>query len=179
MVQSAALLFRERGLTATGFREVATHSGVSRGSISHHFPGGKAELVRDAVQWSGAQVSGQLEHALQGGNPVRAVRDFIEVWRASVVESDAKAGCTVATVATETLDPELLAVTADIFRSWQEPLHRALHAAGVAPSRARRLAMTLIAALEGALVLCRAERSPKPLVDVGQELEALVIGALP
>jgi AcrR family transcriptional regulator len=45
MIQSAALLFREHGYSGTGFRDVIEHSGAPRGSIYHHFPGGKEELA--------------------------------------------------------------------------------------------------------------------------------------
>ncbi len=38
MIQSAALLMRERGVDATSFSEVLAHSGAPRGSIYHHFP---------------------------------------------------------------------------------------------------------------------------------------------
>lgn len=177
MVRSAAVLFRERGVAATGFREVAAHSGVSRGSISHHFPGGKTELVRDAVRWSGAEVAARLDEALRAGDPVQGVAEFVAMWRCVVVDSDARAGCTVAAVATESHDQDVLAVAAEVFAAWRRPLADALSAAGVAPGRARRLATTVVAALEGALVLCRAERGPGPLADTGAEL-AVLVGAV-
>ena len=46
MIASAAELFREQGYSATGFRDVVEHSGAPRGSIYHHFPGGKAQLAQ-------------------------------------------------------------------------------------------------------------------------------------
>ena len=50
MVRSAAYLFRERGYSGTGFRDVIAHSGAPRGSIYHHFPDGKAQLAEEAVR---------------------------------------------------------------------------------------------------------------------------------
>ena len=43
--------------------------------------------------------------------------------------------------------------------------------------RAARLATLTVAAIEGAVVLCRAERSTQPLDDVGKELEAVITAA--
>lgn len=53
MVRSAAFLFRERGYSGTGFRDVIAHSGAPRGSIYHHFPEGKAQLAEEAVRYAG------------------------------------------------------------------------------------------------------------------------------
>jgi hypothetical protein len=53
-----------------------------------------------------------------------------------------------------------------------------LRAGGVTPARPRRLATMTIAAVEGAVVLCRTERSGRPLRDVGAELELLLKSAL-
>jgi len=45
---------------------------------------------------------------------------------------------------------------------------------GFEPAQARALADTAIAAMEGAVVLCRSARSPEPLDDVAQQLEFLI-----
>ncbi len=49
MVQSAATLIRERGIHGTGLREVVAHSGGPRGSLGRFFPGGKTQLVTEAI----------------------------------------------------------------------------------------------------------------------------------
>ncbi|WP_203217549.1 helix-turn-helix domain-containing protein [Nocardia arthritidis] len=55
MVLSAVQLFREHGYSGTGFRDVIAHSGAPRGSIYHHFPGGKAQLGQEAARaWGGS-----------------------------------------------------------------------------------------------------------------------------
>lgn len=111
---------------------------------------------------------------------MQGVAEFVAMWRCGVVDSGARAGCTVAAVAAvaaETQDPDLLAVTAEVFAAWRRPLADAFAAAGVAPVRAGPLATTVVAALEGALVLCRAERSAEPLADTGAELAVLVRSA--
>ncbi len=49
MVRSAATLIRERGIHGTGLREVVAHSGGPRGSLGRFFPGGKTQLVTEAI----------------------------------------------------------------------------------------------------------------------------------
>jgi TetR/AcrR family transcriptional regulator, lmrAB and yxaGH operons repressor len=54
MIRSAAALFGSRGLCATSFADVLADSGAPRGSIYHHFPGGKRQLAEDAIAWTSA-----------------------------------------------------------------------------------------------------------------------------
>ena len=53
MVYSAAQLVRERGVTATGVRDVVDRASAPRGSFQHYFPGGKDQLVSEALLWAG------------------------------------------------------------------------------------------------------------------------------
>src|SRR5215212_8498635 len=93
MVVSAALLLRENGVNGTSFGDVIEHSGAPRGSIYHHFPGGKAELVEEAVRYAGAYVGATIERS--GGDPIAVLRDLTSFWRATLEGSDFRAGCPV------------------------------------------------------------------------------------
>jgi TetR/AcrR family transcriptional regulator, lmrAB and yxaGH operons repressor len=53
MITGAAQLLAERGLLASSFSEVLDRTGAPRGSIYHHFPGGKDELVSEAIRHVG------------------------------------------------------------------------------------------------------------------------------
>jgi AcrR family transcriptional regulator len=133
MIRSATLLFRERGLQGTSFRDVVEHSGAPRGSIYHHFPGGKAQLAEEAVSSSGEFVASVIATAARDGDPAAAVRVFIQGWRHTLESSDFRAGCPVVAVATEAGEdePQLTAATAQAFASWQQALATALRNAGV------------------------------------------------
>lgn len=178
IVASAAVLIRERGLARTGLRDVVAHAQAPWGSLAHYFPGGKNQVVQEAVVLMGGLVRAELDAAVADGDPGQALRRFAALWRDVVEESDARAGCTIAAVVAEADDDDLRATAADVFRSWREPFVAALRAAGVESRRAGRLGTTIIAGLEGALVLCRAERGPRPLLDTARELEALVADAV-
>src|SRR5207245_307823 len=52
MIESAALLFRERGIHGTSFADVLAHSGAPRGSVYHHFSGGKTQLAEETIRWA-------------------------------------------------------------------------------------------------------------------------------
>jgi AcrR family transcriptional regulator len=179
MVQSAAVLFREHGYSGTGVREVIEHSGAPRGSIYHHFPGGKAELAGEAVRYASDVVAARIERAIGSGDPVAALRAYVAGWRRTLEHSDFRAGCPIVAVAVEaTEEPALAEAVAAAFERWERMFATALREAGVSRARARRLATLTVSSIEGAVVLCRARRDVGPLVDVGRELEAVIAAAL-
>jgi AcrR family transcriptional regulator len=176
MIVSAALLLREKGLTGTSFGDVIDHSGAPRGSIYHHFPDGKAQLVEEAVQYAGEYVADSIEST----DPIEALRGFTAAWRKTLERSDFRAGCPVVAVAVEAHheSPDLAAAAAGAFARWQEAMKTLLEGVGVEPVRARRLAAITVAAIEGAVVVCRAQRDMTPLEDVSAELETMLQAAI-
>jgi AcrR family transcriptional regulator len=179
MIQSAAVLFREQGYSGTGFRDVVEHSGAPRGSIYHHFPGGKAQLAGETVRYASDVVATRIERATGAGDPVAALRAYIAGWRATLERSGFKAGCPIVAVAVEaTEQPELAEAVVEAFERWERMFAKVLREAGVGRARAARLATLTVSAIEGAVVLCRARRDAVPLDDVGRELETMIAAAL-
>jgi AcrR family transcriptional regulator len=194
MVAGAADLMSRRGVNATSMREVVRHTGTPRGSIGHHFPRGKQQLIEDALVFAGAQVSGPLARLTREQGAIGGLRAFIALWRQTLEKTRFQAGCPVLAVAVEqyvndatddagvpdeAAQKRLLDLADGVFADWQKILITALRHAGVAPTRARRLAALVIASLEGTVAMCRAARSAQPLDDVRQELELTLSGALP
>src|ERR1700716_3524110 len=64
MVSSAATLIRERGIHGVGLREIVTHSGGPRGSLGRYFPGGKTQLMTEAIDVVVAELSDEVDRAL-------------------------------------------------------------------------------------------------------------------
>ncbi|MFI0407058.1 TetR/AcrR family transcriptional regulator [Actinomadura sp. 3N508] len=180
MVRSAAYLFRERGYSGTGFRDVIAHSGAPRGSIYHHFPDGKAQLAEEAVRYAGDFLNAGILAATEGGDAASAVDAFTGWWRQVLIKSEFRAGCPVVAVTVECHDeaPRLAAAAAAAFGRWRDTLATGLENAGVPADRAARLARLIVAAVEGATILCRAHRDVAPLDDVVIELKDLTRGAV-
>jgi AcrR family transcriptional regulator len=193
MVAGAADLMSRRGVNATSMREVVRHTGTPRGSIGHHFPRGKQQLIEDALVFAGKQVSGPLQHLTETRGAIAGLRAFIVLWRQTLERTEFRAGCPVLAVAVEQYvndatekdgEPDeaaqqhLLDLANGIFADWQRIMFTALRHEGVAPARARRLAALVIASTEGTVAMCRAARSAQPLDDVRQELELVLSGAL-
>ena len=179
MIRSAALLFRENGYSGTGFRDVIAHSGAPRGSIYHHFPDGKEQLAADTVEWAGAVIERRLARATQQGDPIAALGVFVDAWREVLEDSNFRAGCPIVAVAAEAdAGSAATAAAADAFARWQDLIARTMLDAGIGRTDARRLATLVIAAIEGAILLCRARRDIRPLRDVHRALEAALRTAI-
>jgi len=183
MVRSAMALICRQGVSGTGLREVVAHAAAPRGSLQHYFPGGKEQLVGEALALAGATASrtvGRLTEAGAAFGPGDVVAAMVGAWRRWLAETDYAQGCPVlATVADATVGSGALRMaTADAFAAWQAGVEAALRQAGVPAERSPGLAVLLISALEGAIVLARSRRSLGPLDDVQRELTPLVDGAV-
>lgn len=99
MILSVAAPLREYGASATGIDRILAHSGAPRGSVNHHFPGGRAQLIDDAVASAGDFIAGLIDAAVQADDPVEAVDAFYALWRDRLVESDFRAGCPIGAAA--------------------------------------------------------------------------------
>ncbi len=179
MIVSAVALMREQGVDAASFSRVLDRSGAPRGSIYHHFPEGKAQLVEEATRYAGEFIAAGLAAALQQDDPAAAIRGFAKSWRGLLEKWDFQAGCTVVAAALEgDRTPGAREAARDAFASWEDLLAGAFADRGVPAERARSLSTLTIAAVEGAVVLARAEGSSEPLERVADELTALVAEAV-
>jgi AcrR family transcriptional regulator len=173
MIASAVKLLARHGFHATTFSAVLADSGAPRGSIYHHFPEGKDQLVAAAIDLAGGRALAFTD-ALTGLSAPEIVDAFSGLWRAVLVRSGFGAGCAVLAVTVSADVPALVDQAAAIFRSWRERLATALETAGVPSGQAAALALTIIASCEGAVVMCRAEHSLEPLETVTAHLRSLV-----
>jgi TetR/AcrR family transcriptional repressor of lmrAB and yxaGH operons len=171
MVKGAVRLLAVRGLQETSFSEVLEIAKAPRGSIYHHFPDGKEQLVSAAVDRAGADALGALE-PLQGATAEEVTASFLGMWREVLTRSELRAGCSVLAVTVATDSADLLDHAAEVFRTWRSRLAELVSEGGLAERDALSFATTLIAASEGAVVLSRAERSLESFDLVAEHLRA-------
>lgn len=173
LLKSAAKLLRTQGYAATGLRDIVADSGVPKGSLYHHFPGGKQDLAAASVRHAGAYIHGALEQlADEAGDPVRAMALFCEFYIAQLRGSDFQKGCPLATVALEAaphIEPVQIAC-AEAFDGIVAQFRTRLRDRGVTHDEADMLAEFTVAAIEGALLLAKAKKSTRPIEVVRDEL---------
>jgi AcrR family transcriptional regulator len=169
MVEGAVRLLARHGLQATSFAEVLEHTGAPRGSVYHHFPQGKDQMVGEAVDLAGDYLVGLLA-PLAGASAVSVTEHFLAIWRGVLAQSGCGSGCAVLAVAVATDSPDLLGHAAAVFRLWRGRLAELLEQGGLARKDARRFATVLVASAEGAVVMSRAEQDMEPFETVARQL---------
>src|SRR6185369_771994 len=132
MVDTAVLLLRERGVAGVTVDAVLARSGAPRGSVYHHFPGGRRELILEAVQRAGDYIAGVVDEAAADGDTQRALRRLIRFWKRTLVDSEYRAGCPVVAVAVDSREdiPQAAEVVRAIFAQWRAKLADLLAADG-------------------------------------------------
>jgi len=168
MVRSAATLIRERGIHGTGLREVVAHSGGPRGSLGRFFPGGKTQLVTEAIDMAIAELFGDLERQLGEAETFpEAISVIVTPWRRLLVDHDFALGCPLAATICDAADNDSLRThVSELLAGWRAPVAEAYTRFGAPQAEAEAHATVLVAALEGALILARAQRTIEPLDTV-------------
>ena len=174
IVHTTRELIRRRGVAGTTMLDVVAEAGASRGSLYHFFPGGRSEMVADAVREAVAEYSSLLD-LLVGLEPAQVVPLIMDVWRAEAEASDYTAGCPVVAAALGgESEPEARELAGQAFADWTTTVAGLLEAMGVPQERTGSLAALVLSAVEGAVVLGLAQKSSEPMTRVADELVRLI-----
>jgi AcrR family transcriptional regulator len=181
LLNGARRLLAEKGYAGMELRDVAERGRAPRGSIYHHFPGGKRQLAVEAAALEGVEIHAAIERSLEERGLAETLQMFGAMFKRRAKDHPERLGCPVAAAAlARPEDPALAAAATAAFRSWEAPIAAALRGEGVAAKDAETFAGLVVSTVEGALVRARAAGDPAPLDSaVGglqQALEALLGG---
>jgi len=182
LLDGAGRLLAEKGYAGMELRDVAERGSAPRGSIYHHFPGGKAQLAAEAAERDGLRVRKAIEASIAERGLKQTLGAFGEMFRRRAADHPERIGCPVAAAAlARPEDPALAAAATAAFQSWEGAIAVALEAEGVEPGPAATFAGLIVSTVEGALVRTRAAGDHAPLDSavegLGQALDALLAGA--
>ena len=173
MVEGAVRLLATRGVEGTSFAEVLEATDSPRGSVYHHFPGGKPELLHAALDLASERGLAAME-ATRGQPSAVVIERFLSLWRGLLEYSRLTAGCAVVAVTVAATTKVSSSTPAPSFGPGRSSSPISVWPAAWRWNAARPLAVTVIAATEGAVAICRAERSMEPFEHVENVLLALV-----
>ena len=179
IVEEAAALIHERGVAGTTLEDVRAAAEVSGSQMYHYFPD-KDDLVQAVIDHNADGIVSRNRKALGRANGVEAWRKMVI---AAAKRTKAKGGCALGSLVGQLAetDPEARALIASGFDQWAAAIGdglRSLHAEGKLPPGVDPddLAITLLATLEGGLLLAQAQRSTRPFETAVNTLLALAIG---
>ncbi len=178
IVEDAATLIHERGVAGTTLEDVKVAAQVSGSQMYHYFPD-KDDLVQAVIEYHAEGIVSRNRQALGSADGVEAWRKMVT---AAAKRTKAKGGCALGSLVGQLAetDPEARVLIASGFDQWAAAIGdglRSLHAEGKLPSDVDPddLAITLLATLEGGLLLAQAQRSTRPFETAVNTLLALTI----
>src|SRR3954468_1988875 len=179
VVEAAAALIHQRGVSGTTLEDVKVAAEVSGSQLYHYFPD-KTELVQAVIDYQADSIVERNTHVLGSTNGV-------EAWRKMVIgaarRTQAIGGCQLGSLGGQRAEsaPEARALIAAGFERWAAAISdglRSLHAEGNLPPDIDPddLATTLLATLEGGLLLAQVHRDIRPFETAINTFLALAIG---
>jgi len=178
MVDSARVLIQERGVSGVGLRDVVAHAQAPRGSLQHYFPGGKTQLVGEALMRADVVARSVVATAAADGTDAATVLSaVVDRWRTALTDGAFARGCPFAATVVDaaTVDETLREAAEAGLAAWRADAAAVLRHDGFPAERAAALASLLQAAVQGALIQARAQRSTAPLDAVETELGPLLV----
>ena len=179
IVDAAARLIHDQGVAGTTLDDVRAAAEVSGSQLSHYFAG-KDELVQAVIDHQADAIVGNQEQADLG--TVEGMRAWRDMVIAAARGNGGKGGCPLGSLGGQLAetDDEARVLIAAGFDRWSAAIGDGLRArpppglpAGVT---ADDLAVTLLAALQGGLLLAQVQRDTRPLETAVDTLLALASG---
>ncbi|KVK51648.1 TetR family transcriptional regulator [Agrobacterium deltaense] len=65
LIRATSALFRRRGYAGVGLAEILAETGLPKGSLYYHFPGGKEQLAAEATRWAGRKVAELIDASFE------------------------------------------------------------------------------------------------------------------
>ncbi|MFY9933548.1 MAG: TetR/AcrR family transcriptional regulator [Streptosporangiaceae bacterium] len=181
IVEAAAKLIYEHGVAATTVEDVKAVAGVSSSQLYHYFADKEALVQAVIDRQADFLVGNQQRMGLDTPERLRAWRDLVV---ATAGRTEGKGGCPLGSLGSQVAETDEQARThvAVGFGRWSAAISdglRALHEAGhlalgVDPDA---LAVTLLATLQGGLLLAQVERDDRTLAIALDTLLALATGS--
>lgn len=181
MLVAASNLFRARGYEGIGIAELLEKSGAPRGSLYFHFPGGKEQIGAEVINDFATRTAERFRDLDASGVDLDTF--IVTVFKTTAKESKAcefDGSCPIAAIAAGfgTDDKLLTAAIRACFAEWEIAIMNAAQSRGMNEKNAAIFASAFLAAMEGAFVVSKAQRSPEPHLNVSRAIQALAAALL-
>ncbi len=149
LLQAALLLFRGHGYHGVGVSDILKGASLPKGSLYHHFPGGKDQIAVEVIARVADSAIALIEHAQAPTTAarVRKVGAQIQTWM--VRTGDGTLALLASFAAGGDTRPVVRAAVADAYERIAAFIARYLRADGLTEAAARDRAFLVLALLEG------------------------------
>ncbi|MBI3438351.1 MAG: TetR/AcrR family transcriptional regulator [Proteobacteria bacterium] len=181
LIDAAVELFRARGYEGVGVAELLEKSGAPRGSLYFHFPGGKEEIGVEAVRRVGENVNAQFRALHETGcDMAYYIQQVFKTTAEGIRDRHYKASCPIAAIAAEmgNSNPKLNEIVRAVFAGWEKEMASAARARGMTAKNANSFASAMLASIEGAMIVSKAQGSVAPHINAARAMKVLAASLL-
>ena len=172
MIEGAIQLLATGGVHGASLLKVLEHTGAPRGSVYHHFPGGKEELILAALDLTG-QRHDHFVDRFRGTSATEITAGYLDLWRRILLRSRLESGCPILAVTISVSAGPLLDRAGETSGPLNDTSPTSTTRSAFDRSAAERFVTFLVASAEGAVVLSRAQQAIEPFEVVADQLVEL------
>ncbi|QLG88824.1 TetR/AcrR family transcriptional regulator [Chitinibacter bivalviorum] len=153
LIELLRAVFHTYGYDGASLSRISQATGLGKGSLYHHFPGGKDEMAIAVLQAEGVYFQSLLAPLSEAGTPLERLRRFAEQLQLNPPEQRFSSTLDVYTMgdAWQLFQADMRAAVEE----WVVKLSAVLVEAGIAPDTAQYRAKEMIAQIEGMRLICR------------------------
>lgn len=178
MVATAARWLPQRGMAAVNLIEVARAVNAPRGSMYHYFPGGRDQLLQEALALGSKSGLRMINKAAEAAStPQEFIRNIFRTGARQLNGDAFSGGCPVgaAVLSCETQDAAFKLELQQSFAQWEVAIAQALTTLGItSKSQAKTLARCTLIAYEGALMCAKGTRDDKVFKTASCMVESML-----
>ena len=156
VIEKIADVFRAHGYEGATLTRISEATGLKRGSLYHHFPGGKEDMARAVMEMLGERVRAELLSPLSQADA--PPRERLQQWADAVVRfySGGKKNCMLGAMVLSGGDAPLKMELRLGVTGWINAIAQVLQDAGATKAEARKRARHSVERIQGSLIVARA-----------------------
>jgi TetR/AcrR family transcriptional regulator, transcriptional repressor for nem operon len=176
-------LFTTQGFRTTRISDIIEATGVKKGNLYYHFPS-KEELGLAVLLDAQEEFQGFLDGSFQGNSPIDKILNSCDTLLSFLQEHDFVGGCLFGNTALEMTDSnsKFAKIIQEVFDYWTGKIEHELRAGKadgsfISPIPIASLATTVVATIEGGIMMSRVSKGKNGLADCVVILKAILIGS--
>jgi len=175
LIEKASRIMELKGYFGTGINEILKETNIPKGSLYHHFPGGKNELLKEAVIYSGKKQMRSYADAMKNKKTVaeglKAVIDCIIV---ELKDTDYQYSCPIGAIAIEsaTANETIKGACMQVYEKMEKAFEAYLNLHGV--ENPSSIAMFIINIIEGGSIIAKAHSDVRHLEVIKEHLDRII-----
>jgi TetR/AcrR family transcriptional repressor of lmrAB and yxaGH operons len=177
LIETATILFQEKGYKTVGLNEILKASNVSKGALYHHFPDGKEELLITCLHALKEDITTDIEAIFSKHLTTKdAIISTIDTLINSFEKRGTITGYTFSSIVSEmaTMSEPVRKACSELYENIERIYCAKLLSDGFSDETAASVSLLLTASIEGAMMLCLTKQSTNPLKTIAELLPNLL-----